>query len=190
MRAMYRTQSLNWFERSARTAFYRNGMKASERIGELAGIIAAILVVMFFVAHQLWSTGFFTSEFGNFEIVLFYSALSIGMVTSATRALLGKRNETRPLEIAGSALAAVFCFWFYTIFPFNFAHFGDVVPLSLGFLISWIPWLLAKILLLIGGVGATVGAVYDTALFFRVRAMLRTSETGADVKKVRTQYHE
>lgn len=189
MPSAYESSELGWFGRMARTAVFKDQMKLSERMGELAGIFVTILIVFFFIAHQVWNTGFFTTGFGPFEMGLFYASISFGIVTATARAVLGRRNEIRPLEISGFILAAVFCFWFFTAFPFDFTHFGDVVPLSLGSLISWIPGLLVKVLLFLGGVGAAAGAVYTTALYFRVRSLLRGMGAHRERKIMRTPFH-
>lgn len=181
---------LNWFDRSARSAFFKDEMRLSERIGETAGIVATILIIGFFLAHLLWHSGFFTASFGAFEIVLFYSSVSFGIVLATTRAILGRRNRVRPLEIAGYILAVLFCVWFYYVFPFNFSHFGDVVPLSLGFLISWIPDLLVRIVLIIGAIGSAVAAVYVTFLYLRVRSMLNRRGSFRFRKLERTPFHQ
>ena len=179
---------LNWFDRSARSAFFKDEMKFSERMGELAGIVVTILVMGFFLAHLLWHSGFFTAKFGTLEVVLFFSSISFGIVLAITRAILGRRNMVRPLEIAGYILAVLFCAWFYYLFPFNFAHFGDVVPLSLGFLISWIPNILVQIVLVLGAVGSAVAAVYMTFLYLRVHSMLNGRQTIRYRRLGRTSY--
>lgn len=184
------TGSMNWFERSARTAFYKDDMKFSERTGELAGIVATVLIIGFFLAHQLWHSGFFTAKFGPLETLLFYSSIAYGVVTAAMRAVLGRRNAIRPLEVAGYTLAVMFCVWFYYLFPFSFAHFGDVVPLSLGFLISWIPNLLVKVVLVLGAIGSAAAAVYVTFLYYRVRSMLNMSQASGIGKLGRTPFHQ
>ncbi len=189
MQSAYDTQYMGWFERSARTAVFKDEMKLSERLGELAGITVTFLFALFFVAHQLWGTGFFTENFGSFETALFYAAIAFGIVTGASRAVLGRRNEIRPLDIAGYVLGAVSCFWFFTVFPFDFTHFGDVIPFSLGFLISWIPALLVKVFLVIGCVGATAGAVYVSLLYLRVRMLLASYNRSETWKQMRTPFH-
>lgn len=182
--------SMNWFARKARTALFKDEMMFSERVGEIAGIVVTVLVIGFFLAHLLWHSGFFTAEFGTLEILLFYSSISFGIVTAILRAVLGRRNVIRPLEISGYILAVAFCAWFYYLFPFNFSHFGDVVPLSLGFLISWIPSVLVKIMLILGAIGSAVAAVYVSFLYLRVRSMLIIRRENWRRKLGRTPFHQ
>lgn len=183
-------RQLTWFDINTRKALYQDELKNSERLGELAGIIVIVLVVLFFIAHQMWNTGFFTSEFGLFEAALFYSAISFGMITAAVRALTGRRNTARPLEVAGFLLTAVFCLWFLEIYPFDFAHFGDVVPLSLGFLISWIPEMLVKVLLAIGAFGAICGAIYAAALLLNIHSLRLLALRAKEHKLMMTPFHQ
>jgi hypothetical protein len=58
------------------------------------------------------------------------------------------------------------------VFPFNFAHFADVVPDFLAFLISWITNDIARLLLAIGMVGGIVSVGIKTVLYIKVRAFL------------------
>jgi hypothetical protein len=58
------------------------------------------------------------------------------------------------------------------VFPFNFAHFADVVPDFLAFLISWITNDIARLLLAIGMVGGIVSVGINTVLYIIVRAFL------------------
>lgn len=186
---MQQTGYTDWFQRVTRTAYYRDRMKNSERRGEGAAIVATALAVSFFLAHQLWGTGFFISAFGPFEIALFYAAISFGFVAAAARALQGRRNRARPLEVSGILLAVLFSAWFFAVFPFDFSDFGDVVPLSLGFLISWIPAGGVKVLLVAGAVGATAGAVYTSIPFFSVSSMIRREES-EELSLMDTPFHE
>jgi hypothetical protein len=58
------------------------------------------------------------------------------------------------------------------VFPFNFAHFADVVPDFLAFLISWITNDITRLLLAIGMVGGIVSVGINTVLYIKVRAFL------------------
>jgi hypothetical protein len=58
------------------------------------------------------------------------------------------------------------------VFPFNFAHFADVVPDFLAFLISWITNDIARLLLAIGMIGGIVSVGIKTVLYIKVRAFL------------------
>ncbi len=66
-------RSLSWAEKEAR----RDYIKVSERGGEIVGIVAIVLIALFFYAHQAWSTGFFTSAFGPIEAFFLYGSILI-----------------------------------------------------------------------------------------------------------------
>jgi hypothetical protein len=44
------------------------------------------------------------------------------------RFLTGRRNVSRPPELAASVFWIAGSVWLLFYFPFNFAHFADVVP--------------------------------------------------------------
>ncbi len=147
-------------------------MTPSERGGEVGGILVMLLVTAFFAYHQVAGTGFFTPRFGPLEMTLLYGGGVMGVLTSVTRAAIGRRNALRPLEMAGMVLWIAASLWFLTIFPFNFSHLADALPGSLHFLLSWISDDIAKALLVIGSVGGVIGIIYDGILYASVRRWL------------------
>ena len=124
-------RSSKWVEKQA----LKDNMKNSERGGELVGVIAIGLIALFFYVHQTEATGFFTSSFGGTEALLLYGAILVGVAGPLARFLTGKRNKSRPPELIASVFWIVASAWFLMmeVFPFNFAHFADVVPDFLAF---------------------------------------------------------
>jgi hypothetical protein len=51
-----------------------NKARSHPRIA-IAGAVVLTLIVLYFVAHQLSLTGFFTAKFGMFEMLLLYGSL-------------------------------------------------------------------------------------------------------------------
>jgi hypothetical protein len=149
----------------------RDRMKLSERGGELVGVAAIVLVALFFYAHQLWSTGFFTSSFGATEAFFLYSSILVGTAGPLARFVTGRRNISRPPELAASALWIAGSAWLLFVFPFNFAHLADVVPEFLRFLVSWITNDIAWVLFLLGTLGGIVFAPVNVVLYLRVRRL-------------------
>ncbi len=144
-------------------------MPYSERVGNVAAVVATILVVSYFVAHQIWSTGFFTAEFGNSEMLLLHSSIMFGIVTAIVKALLGRKNLARPLEIFGLALFTAAFAWLFVIFPFDFAYFSDVPPSVLRFLVQWVSNDIARVLMAVGIVVSPLMTIYTTMLYAFVR---------------------
>lgn len=162
-------ERLSWTEKEAR----RDSMSLSERGGEIAAIIGTILVSLFFYAHQAWSTGFFTTAFGKIEAFFLYGFILVGMTGSLARIAMGKRNTSRIPEIGASIFCIVGSLWLFNVFPFNFAHFADVIPSFLQFLVRWVTNDIARVLFALGIVGGVVFAVINTRLYLKVRKLLQ-----------------
>jgi hypothetical protein len=173
-------RSSKWVEKQA----LKDNMKNSERGGELVGVIVIGLITLFFYVHQTEATGFFTSSFGGTEALLLYGAILIGMAGPMARFLTGKRNKSRPTELIASVFWIVASAWFLmmVVFPFNFAHFADIVPDFLAFLVSWITNDIARVLIAIGMVGGIVSVGIRTVLYIKVRAFLLQQQSGSSME--------
>ena len=162
----------NWLVRHVEAEAKKDVIPYSERAGNIVGVVAILLIVLYFVAHQVWSTGFFTSRFGTVEMLLFYISLMFGMVTSAVRGLFGRKNFARLFDILGFVLFTVVLAWLYMVFPFDFAYFADALPNFLRFLLQWISNDIARALMLLGVIATPVMAVYTAVLYVFVRREL------------------
>jgi hypothetical protein len=159
----------SWFLRLAEKAAKNDALKMSDRGGEVAAVVALLLMTGFFVYHQISQTGFFTSDFGLRETVLFYAPVPTGIATSLLKAATGRKNVARPVEMVSSALMMIAGFWLFTIYPFEASHLGDALPLSLGFLLSWIPNTVLKALLLLVGVVSAARLIYLPVAYLLIR---------------------
>lgn len=169
-------RSSKWVEKKA----LEDNMKNSQRGGEVVAVIVIGLVALFFYAHQTEATGFFTSSFGGIEVLLLYGAILIGVAGPMARFLTGRRNKSRPAELIASVFWIVASAWFLmVVFPFNFAHFADIVPDFLAFLVSWITNDIARVLLAIGMVGGIISVGINTVLYIKVRAFLLQQQSGS-----------
>jgi hypothetical protein len=164
---MTERQCFGWAEKEAR----RDHLKLSERGGELIGVTTIVLVALFFYAHQAWSTGFFTSSFGSAEAFFLYGSILTGTAGPLARFVTGRRNISRLPELAASVFWIAGSAWLLVAFPFNFAHFADVVPEFLRFLVSWITNDIAWALFLLGTLGGIVFAPVNVVLYLRVRRL-------------------
>ena len=129
----------NWFARRVKKEVEKDVMPFSERVGNAVAIVAIILATLYFVAHQAWSTGFFTSRFGFAEALLLYSSLLYGLIPTSVKGLVGRRNLARIFEVFGSILTTIVLVWLYVVFPFDFSHFADVLPTFARFCCSGYP---------------------------------------------------
>jgi len=178
----HQQRSSKWVEKQA----LKDNMKNSERGGELIGVIVIGLIALFFYVHQTEATGFFTSSFGATEALLLYGAILIGMAGPLARFLTGKRNKSRPPELIASVFWIVASAWFLmmVVFPFNFAHFADVVPDFLAFLVSWITNDIARVLIAIGMIGEIISVGIKTVLYIKVRAFLLQQQQSGNSSRV------
>ncbi|MCD6241198.1 hypothetical protein J7K27_06750 [Candidatus Bathyarchaeota archaeon] len=165
----------NWFVRRVEKEAERDVMRFSERLGGIVAIVIITLATLFFVAHQMWSTGFFTSKFGLTEMLLFYSSLLYGFVPNSIKCLFGRRNLVRLFEVFGAILTSIALVWLYIIFPFNFFHLADVLPAFTRFLLQWISDNIARFFMIIGIIVTPISAIYHATLYVSVREKLSKS---------------
>ncbi|MFX1250106.1 MAG: hypothetical protein ACFFCZ_00650 [Promethearchaeota archaeon] len=144
-----------------------------DRVASVVIIVVCVLIGLYFVAHQIWSTGFFTATFGFLEMLLLYGTLIYWIVTSSL-ILLGQKNPSRDLDSFGGLFFATFSIaWLFFVFPFEFAYFADVLPVFLRFLLQWISNDIARVLLVLLFIVHLVFAVISLILrvmFYKARA--------------------
>jgi hypothetical protein len=115
--------------------------------------------VLYFVAHQTWSTGFFTPKFGTLEMIMLYGSLIVWIVIAALEGV-GQRFLSRLFDVFGGLIfAAVGIAWLFVVFPFEFAYFADVLPDFFRFLLQWISNDIARVLMVLGIIVTLVLAV-------------------------------
>jgi hypothetical protein len=140
-----------------------------ERVVSIAIVVFGVLIMLYFVAHQTWSTGFFTATFGTLEMLLLYGSLIYWIVASALL-LIGRKNLSRDLDVFGGLIfVTVGITWLFVVFPFEFTYFADVLPDFLRFLVQWISNDVARVLMVLGIIVHLVLAVYSTTLRVFVR---------------------
>jgi len=158
-----------WFTRHAESEAKKDVMKLSEIAGEVIGVFCILIVLIFFIAHQTSSTGFFTSKFGSLEQFLFYGSLSFGIITSVGKIIVGRKNTIRPLDAFGALFSCVALVQLLHVFPFNFAHLADILPEILRLITLWISNDIAKIFMILGIICSLATALYDIALYLSIR---------------------
>jgi len=162
----------NWFARRAEAEAKKDIIPYSERVGNIVGVVIGLLVVVYFVAHQTRSTGFFTSEFGTLETFLFYGSLMYGIVSAALKGLVGRKNLGRLFDVSEAVFVAVAIAWLFVVFPFDFAYLADVLPSFLRFLLQWISNDIARVLMVLGIIVTPIMAIYNTIFYVLVRREL------------------
>lgn len=125
-------------------------LSVEDRVISIGVIMIFPLILFYLIAHQMLSTGFFTAAFGIVEMILLYGSLIFWIVT-CTVLLLEFKDLSRNIDsFGGLGFCAVSFFWFFLVFPFDFAHFADALPEVFRFLLQWISNEFARVLLVLG----------------------------------------
>jgi hypothetical protein len=162
----------NWFARHAETEANKDIIPSSERFGNIVGFAVILLIGLYFVAHQMESTGFFTSKFDTLTMILFYVSLLFGIVSIVVKVIFGRKNLARPVDVFEFLFATVATSWLFVVFPFEFTYFADVLPDFLRFLVQWISNDVAGVLMAIGIIVAPIVAFYTAIMYMLVRREL------------------
>ena len=150
----------NWFSRGKADA--DKGIPRNERIAGIGFFFAgSVLMVLFLAAHQMWSTGFFTTAFGTVEMVMLYGSWICWIITSGLEGVLGQRLLSRLFDTFGGIIfIAVATAWLIVVFPFDFTYFAEVLPDFLKFLLQWISNDIALILMVLYTIAMGIAAIY------------------------------
>ena len=135
----------------------------------IAFVVIFILIALYFIAHQLSTTGFFTATFGPLEMVLLYGSL-IEWIVVAVLEVFGRKNLSRDIDAFGGIIfVTIGGAWLFAVFPFEFAYFADVLPDFLRFLVRWISNDVARVVMVLWIIVNLVAAVYYGILRVLVR---------------------
>lgn len=135
-------------------------LSIGQRVGEVIGIAAMLVVIAFFINHLRLDTGFFTSAFGPLEMLCLFVPLVLSLTGPIARVVTGRRNPARPFDIATNALLALGSLWLLIVFPFDFTRLADALPSNLQFLLGWVTdWMGKVVLILQVVVGAAMVAI-------------------------------
>jgi hypothetical protein len=144
----------------------REILTAPQRVGEVIALVLSILLFSFFAYHQAANTGFFTAKFGPQAMFFFYGPMLLSMLAPVTRAVVGRRNPARPLEVATNVFLAIAALWLFNVFPFNLAHLADALPAEIRFLFWWVNDDIGRIVLILQMIVCPVVAVVTTWQYF------------------------
>lgn len=150
----------NWYSRAK--AETDKGVPRNDRVFGIIIVVVSLLLMLYFVAHQTGSTGFFTSAFSALEMVMLYGNLTAWIITGALEGLFGQRLLSRIFDAFGGIVFMVVSLaWLLVVFPFDFAYFADVLPVSIRFLVQWISNGIAQGVMVLGVILLIVAAVYS-----------------------------
>lgn len=143
-------------------------LKTGERVGNVIGAVFTVIVVLIFLYIQ--DRGYlFMDDFDATAQVLFYGAILYGMVPSLARAIIGRRNLGRLLDLVGSAIFVIVASYFLATFPFDFSNLYQALPSDLEWTLRWLTNSLVRVLLVIGIFITVISAAYNFILYLAVR---------------------
>jgi len=149
----------NWYSRAKAEA--EKGIPYNERVVGIALVAFSVLTGLYFIAHQMGSTGFFTAKFGTLEMIMFYGSLIFWIISAGLEGVFGRRFLSRLFDAFGGLIFATIALtWLLVVFPFEFAYFADVLPDFLRFLVQWISNDIFRVLLVLGIIVMGAAAVY------------------------------
>ena len=166
----------SWFSRAKAEA--DKGIPKNERIAGIGFFFAgSVLMVLYLAAHQIGSTGFFTSKFGTVEMIMLYGSWIAWIITSGLEGVLGQRFLSRLFDTFGGIIfIAVATAWLLVVFPFEFAYFADVLPDFLRFLVQWISNDIAEVLMVLYIIVMGFAAVYAPIAYGFIRKKPKREE--------------
>ena len=144
-------------------------LSTSQRLGELISVVVMLLLFGFFAYHQVANTGFFTAKFGALEMFCLYGPILLSLAAPAVRALTGRRNPARPLEVATNVFLAIAALWLLMVFPFNFSHLAGALPAAIRFVLAWITNDIGKVVLILQVIVGSISAFLTTRKYLSVR---------------------
>jgi len=178
----------DWMRKLVSNTTKKDMIPRPDKIGQVIGMAVIVVFVAFFVKHQTDSTGFFTSEFGTAEMVIFYAAALFGLITGTAKIIIGRKNRVRPIEMVGYLLWIAASVWLLAVFPFDFAHLADVLPGALQPLLDWVSNDFARIILVLSVIGGLIALFFTTMLYIFVGR--RLAEELAEFKEKESQNSE
>lgn len=154
-----------------------------DRVSSIAIVVFCAMIGLYFVAHQMWSTGFFTATFGMLEMLMLYGSLIFWIVTSAL-ILFNRKNPSRDLDsFGGLFFVTVGISWLLVVFPFEFTYFADVLPDFLRFLLQWISNDIAQVLMVLAIIVHLVLAIYSGILRVFVHKAIASRFTKTNINE-------
>jgi hypothetical protein len=123
------------------------------------------LILAYYVYNQIANTGFFTSNFVGWTVVVFYGTFALSILPALLRASIGRRSPVRPFEAAFNFMSAAALIFLLAVFPFNFAHFPDALPQAIRFMFSWVSNDIAKVAMVLAILGTLISGLVNAVRY-------------------------
>jgi hypothetical protein len=150
----------------------KDALSLSERIGQIAGVVIGLLFAWYFLDLYDSGSDFFTSDFDGLDAALFFGIAFLGVVPGLIKAILGRKNVVRPLDIVLSVTILVAAAWFLATFPFDFAYLSEGLSDSLQFLLDWIDDEVAQFFMALAIIINMIVIPYTILLYIGVKRVL------------------
>ena len=86
----------------------------------MVGVVIGLVVAWYFLDLFQSGSNFFTSDFDDLDAVLFFGIAFFGVLPGLVKAILGRKNVTRPLDVALSVAILFASAWFLYYLPVRF----------------------------------------------------------------------
>ena len=150
----------NWYYRAKLAA--EEELQLGERIFGIAIVVFCTLVILYFTAHQLLLTGFFTSNFSIIDMIFFYGFWVMWATTATLESILGLRLLSRLFDVFGGIIFAVIAsMWLLIVFPFEFAYLANILPESIRFFVQWISNDVGRVIIVLLFIIHIIAAIYS-----------------------------
>jgi hypothetical protein len=158
-------------------------IESDDRSSSVTIIVFCGALGLYFLAHQLMDTGFYTGRFGTMEMIMLYGPL-VFWITTSSFILMGWKNPSRNLDSFGGLFFATFAIsWLLVVFPFEFAHFADVMPEFLRFLLGWISNDVARVIIVLDMIIHLIFGVYSFILWIFVYKARAVRSAQTDIRR-------
>ncbi|HEX7586770.1 MAG TPA: hypothetical protein VF478_00490 [Anaerolineae bacterium] len=146
-----------------------NPAVAGRIVGWIIAVILTLCAFGFYYAHQVRATGFFTAGFTAELAVLLYVSILYLIVNATAKLLTDRKGSLAMVELLGALLTGFATLCLFVVFPFNFAHVGDVLPSLLQPLLRWVTNDIGRILYAVAVFGSVIAIIVDSAKLLTAR---------------------
>jgi hypothetical protein len=160
MQNTHEMKTNSWYDKAKLAA--EKELQLGDRIFGIAIVVFSLLAILYFIAHQLLETGFFTSKFNIIEMFFFYGFWVMWIITASLESILNQRLLSRLFDVFGGIIfASIASMWLLIVFPFDFVYLANLLPEPIRFLVQWISNDVARVIILILFILLLIAAVYS-----------------------------
>jgi hypothetical protein len=154
-----------------------DALSRKDQTGQMVGIFGSVLVLLYFVSLWMGDAGFYTSQFSDVDAVVLFIPILLGIFPAFIRMVFMRQNPSRPFDVLNAALFVLSAIYFLNDFHFDMSHFSYPFPESLRFLVDWIDEGWARIVLVVGIFGGTIGSIWIAITYVKVRQILKNGRS-------------